>query len=264
MEVTVTIGGRGYAIDLTRPMDISIPFTFDDAQLSVFGTPPATRAVVAAGSFVGDVRQGGSCNCETYTITPHGNGTHTECIGHVTSARLYVTDALREAFIPAVLVTVTPEKSTERYIPQPAADDVMITRAALVRCLAPHDRNFFDAVIIRTAPNPPAKRGRAYGAVMPPYLSHDAMRYLADEVGARHVLIDTPSVDRLDDGGMLGNHRIFWGMAPGATVAAASPRTITELIFVPDDIEDGAYVLNLQVAPFHADAAPSRPLLYKV
>jgi hypothetical protein len=33
------------------------------------------------------------------------------------------------------------------------------------------------------------------------------------------------------------------------------------MIYVADEIEDGAYLLNLQIAAFAADAAPSRPLL---
>jgi len=36
---------------------------------------------------------------------------------------------------------------------------------------------------------------------------------------------------------------------------------MTELINVPDDVPDGRYLLNLQIAPFEADAAPSRPVL---
>jgi hypothetical protein len=42
------------------------------------------------------------------------------------------------------------------------------------------------------------------------------------------------------------------------------PRTVTELIYAPDPIPDGHYLLNLQVAPLLADAAPSRPVLYPV
>ena len=41
-------------------------------------------------------------------------------------------------------------------------------------------------------------------------------------------------------------------------------RTITELAFVADAAADGPYLLDLQVAPFDMDAAPSRPLLFPV
>jgi hypothetical protein len=46
--------------------------------------------------------------------------------------------------------------------------------------------------------------------------------------------------------------------------ARVSARTITELAFVEDAAGDGPYLLDLQVAPFDMDAAPSRPLLFPV
>jgi hypothetical protein len=33
---------------------------------------------------------------------------------------------------------------------------------------------------------------------------------------------------------------------------------------VPNDIDDGTYFLNLQIAPFENDATPSKPILYKI
>ena len=35
------------------------------------------------------------------------------------------------------------------------------------------------------------------------------------------------------------------------------------MIYVPNEIEDGEYLLNLQIAPFESDCAPSRPLLLR-
>jgi hypothetical protein len=90
------------------------------------------------------------------------------------------------------------------------------------------------------------------------------MRYLR-ELGVRHLLVDLPSVDRMNDDGILSAHRVFWGVAPGEIdiePEKRSPYTITELIYVPDSVADGSYLLNLQIAPFLADAAPSRPILY--
>ena len=34
------------------------------------------------------------------------------------------------------------------------------------------------------------------------------------------------------------------------------------MIYVPDCISDGSYLLNLQIPAFLSDAAPSRPILY--
>jgi len=41
-----------------------------------------------------------------------------------------------------------------------------------------------------------------------------------------------------------------------------SNKTITEMIFVPNKIKDGNYLLQLQVINFSGDAAPSRPIIY--
>ena len=40
--------------------------------------------------------------------------------------------------------------------------------------------------------------------------------------------------------------------------------TITEMIYVDDKIKDGHYLLNLQIPSFVSDAAPSRPIIYKL
>jgi hypothetical protein len=40
-------------------------------------------------------------------------------------------------------------------------------------------------------------------------------------------------------------------------------RTITEFIFVPNSIQDGVFVLELQMSAFKNDACPSRPVIYR-
>ena len=89
------------------------------------------------------------------------------------------------------------------------------------------------------------------------------MKYIV-ELGIKHLLVDTPSVDRLFDEGVLSAHNIFWETKEKKLNLNALNKTITEMIFVPDNIKDGKYLLNLQFAPFVADAAPSRPILYKI
>ena len=103
-HVSVSIGK--YKADLDRPLDISIPVKFGGEQLSAFGSPPAYREVYTAGKFVGDVRRGGSCNCEIFHFSPHLNGTHTECVGHITAARISVHEIMRGGLLAATLVTV--------------------------------------------------------------------------------------------------------------------------------------------------------------
>ncbi|HLM61739.1 MAG TPA: hypothetical protein VK308_13115, partial [Pyrinomonadaceae bacterium] len=67
--------------------------------------------------------------------------------------------------------------------------------------------------------------------------------------------------------GKLSNHRTFWKVAPKShslNEISLINNTITEMIYVPNEIRDGVYLLNLQIAAFVADAAPSRPLLFKI
>ena len=78
--------------------------------------------------------------------------------------------------------------------------------------------------------------------------------------GVKHLLIDLPSIDREKDGGELRGHNAFWNTKGKLRLDA----TITELIYVPNHIEDGTYFLNLQIAPFENDATPSKPILYKI
>ena len=38
--------------------------------------------------------------------------------------------------------------------------------------------------------------------------------------------------------------------------------TITELVYVPNKVEDGDYLLNLQIVSFENDASPNKQTLY--
>lgn len=232
--------------DLSRSYSLAIPIAFEGERLSAFGAPPPERKAYAAGDFIGDVNQGGSCNCEVYVINPHCSGTHTECIGHITAEPVFVHEVLQDALMAATVISVMPE-------PQ-ANGDLAITRAS-VECRV-SSGECGSALIIRTLPNDASKRTHNYNVpAMPPYFSAEAMEFIVS-FGVKHLLVDVPSVDRLDDGGKLANHRIFWRDAP--------ERTITELIYVPSEVKDGNYLLNLQIAPIMADVAPSRPIIYEL
>lgn len=250
----MTLNGCSFRVNLAKVLDIAIPVRFDDAQICAFDGPAAQRRDYESGSFIGNVARGGSCNCEIYSFSPHLNGTHTECVGHISETPVHIGDVLKDTMIPAHLITVTPAAH---------GSDLLIERQMLETALQ-GDRDFSGALIIRTNPNGPDKISRDYSTQMPPYFSAEAMNFIARRNFA-HLLVDMPSVDRLDDGGRLENHRIFWGIALGQThIDNPSPKTITELAYIPDEIADGLYFLNLQVAAFDGDAAPSHPVLYEV
>lgn len=242
-------------IDLNRlgaPIDISIPLRFNGPQPNAFGVDRATAKPI------GDTRHGSSVNFEQYTLTPHCNGTHTECVGHITDERLSIRECLKDIIMPAFVVSVEPEVV--------ASGDSVISRRSLEQVLADVPANEA-ALIVRTLPNDESKLDRVYDdSDVPPYFSADAMRFIF-ECGVKHLLVDLPSVDRLFDDGRLENHRIFWNVDEGSCSINEKTRinsTITELIFVPETVSDGRYRLNLQIAPFDSDAAPSRPILLKI
>lgn len=266
--LVVETAGRRWLADTARAIDLSIPLRFDGPQPSVFGGATAQGQALEAGSFVGDVRRGGSCNCDSYSLTPHCNGTHTECVGHITRERISVRDIAVDHLVPALLLSITPEASeatAESSTPAPQPGDRLITRKALQQATSAHSALAFGALVIRTLPNGEDKLSRNYGTSdAPPYFSADAMRWIVER-NVRHLVVDLPSLDRGADQGHLTTHRLFWGMPPGDKSFATATRanaTVTELAYIDAAVADGFYLLNLQVAPFDADAAPSRPILY--
>ncbi|MGB0918379.1 MAG: cyclase family protein, partial [Flavobacteriales bacterium] len=114
-----------------------------------------------------------------------------------------------------------------------------------------------DGVIIRTLPNTANKLSKVYSGQNPPYLHHEAIAYLVQN-GCKHLVLDVPSIDRESDEGKLLGHRAFWNYPDNPRMDC----TVTELAFIPTEVKDGLYLLNLQVAPFENDASPSRPLIF--
>jgi hypothetical protein len=270
--VTLSLPGIDVTADLDSAFDLAIPLRFDGAQPSAFGAPPATAEPLRAGAFVGDVTHGGSCNCVVHRLVPHCNGTHTECVGHLTRQPLHVHEAWRGGLEPALLLSIETPRAAEcpeSSDPPPQPADRLVTAAALDAAWrrAAWPDVPVRALAIRTRPNDASKVTRRYVAESPPpYLTREAAEWLVAH-GIEHVLLDLPSMDRLDDGGRLTAHRVFWGLPPGSTDAAAAGRpqaTVTELVFAAEAVPDGCYLLDLQLPAFAADAAPSRPILYPV
>lgn len=268
MKLIVKLGQHDYVTDTDDVIDISIPMVFNGEQPNTYRVPKARARAYEDGRFVGDTRRGGSCNFETYELVPHCNGTHTECVGHITHQRIAVNGVLRKTLIPATLITVDPENAdttTESYSPPKQSGDRLITAKSLFYKLESAPREFLEALIIRTLPNDDSKISRDYMQSPPPYFSIEAMDYMAG-LGVHHLLVDTPSIDRLFDEGQLHDHHMFWSVPFGhheVDEDGYSVKTITEMVYVPDHVGDGTYFVSLQIAPFVTDAAPSRPLLVK-
>nr|WP_237690535.1 cyclase family protein [Salegentibacter lacus] len=202
---------------------------------------------VKDGDFIGKVSEGASVNFNNIQFNPHAHGTHTECVGHISREFYSINQTLKRFFFFSKLISVEPET---------IGGDQVISEAILKENFQSKNT---EALIIRTLPNFREKQTRKYSHTNWPYLSEEAMVYLRS-CGVKHLLIDLPSVDKEKDGGKLLAHKAFWNYPKNTRFEA----TITELIYVPNSIEDGDYLLNLQFASFENDASPSKPVLYKI
>ena len=274
MRAVISYGALLVGADLADALPIAVPLDFDGPQPNAYGAPHAGAQPLRGGSVVGDTRAGGSVNCETLTLSPHCNGTHTECLGHVTDERIAVTDALHGGLWLALTLTVPATRareSAETSVPAPRPDDLLITRASLsaafANALAPLGNAELapQALVVRTLPNRDDKLNQHYPSEpSPAYFTAEAAQWLVER-DIRHLVVDLPSIDRSCDDGVLRAHRIFWGLEPGSREVGPLARrdcTVTELAFVAPMIRDGLYLLDLQVPAFLSDAAPARPLLY--
>jgi kynurenine formamidase len=269
-EIEFTTDGRRWSADLAAPVDLAIPLQFDGGQPGFFATEPARAAPLRAGSFTGDVRQGGSCNCDVYVLAPHCHGTHTECAAHVTIGGERIAALTPVSPSLAVLLSVRPVAlgvTSKADASQASPSDPVITRELLAATAAPWLADPWSALVIRTLPNDPSKLQRIYAGACPaPYFLPDAMEWIVAR-GVSSLVVDLPSLDRAEDGGVLAAHRIYWGLPFGerdAQLAARGRALVTELAYVPPAAPDGLYLLDLHVPAFGTDAAPSRPVLYPV
>ncbi len=269
IHATVNIAGVERSVNLEAPISLAIPLRFNGAQPNAFGLPAATAAAFQAEGFIADTREGGSINCATVTLNPHGNGTHTECVGHIALERLSIADIHPGGLFTAAVITVTPAEfgASSGGYPAGRPDDTVVHEqdiaAALDRVPGARDTQ---AIVLRVVQPGLDKRTANWSGTArpngPPYFSPAAMRSLASGPWT-HLVTELPSVDREDDDGSLLNHRTWWGLPQDRRAGPSpSPRTITEMALVPTTVADGLYVLSLDIPAFDLDAAPSRPLLY--
>lgn len=238
---------KQYQADLSKPLDISIPLFSGANNPNAFHINQPLFEPVRVGGFVGSVIEGGACNCENLHLNAHGNGTHTECVGHISKERVTINQTLKNFFAMAQLISVKPQQATN--------GDYIITRSSIETQLNP----LAEALIIRTLPNLENKKQTIYSGNNPTYLEPSLGEFLAQQ-NIKHLLVDLPSVDREEDEGALATHHAFWQYPLNTRTKA----TITELIYVDNIITDDMYLLNIQIASFESDASPSKPILYKL
>ena len=254
MITKIAVNNQNFEVELSKPLDISIPLSnTDDNPIAWYIEKPEISPVIF-GDWIGKVSEGNSStNFNNIFFNPHGHGTHTECLGHITGEFYSINDCLKEFFFMSQLISIEPENID---------NDLVITKNQIQNLV--HHKNL-DALIIRTLPNEINKLSKKYSHTNPAYLSEEAAIYIR-EIGVKHLLIDLPSVDKEHDEGKLLAHKAFWNVT-NVDVLNCDARldcTITEMIFVNDKIADGNYLLNLQIVNFVNDASPSKPVLYEL
>jgi kynurenine formamidase len=244
---------QNFKIDLSKPIDISIPLSNTDKNPIAWYIEKPEIEPVKFGDWIGKVSEGSSTNFNNIFFNPHGHGTHTECLGHITREFYSINQCLKQFFFTAELISITPEDIN---------GDLVITKNQIERAL---NGKIPEAIIIRTLPNSESKKHKNYSKTNPPYLAEEAAIFIR-EIGIQHLLIDLPSVDREEDEGKLLAHKAFWNVKDvnNLNEDARLNCTITEMIFVDNTIQDGSYILNLQIASFENDASPSKPILFKI
>lgn len=248
MQLSLNFRKKIYSFDTSQGIDLSTPLK-SEKSVSAFYLPPPTYKPFRAGGFVGSVSEGGPCNCEEILISPHGNGTHTECVGHISSERITIRETLTRHFFMGRLVTLTPQTREN--------GDLWITLEQMLPVLS--NLEDCEALIIRTLPNDDSKLERNYSGSNPCYLDPNIGTALA-RAGVLHLILDLPSVDREEDEGKLSTHHAFWQYPENTRMNA----TITELAYIPSTVADGYYLLNLMIASFDSDASPSKPVIYPI
>jgi len=232
-------------VNFDQAIDITIPLDFKGLNPNAYYAEAAREEVIRMGNFVGSVAEGGAVNYAKISITPHGNGTHTECYGHISADPEATIGKANKFLFTAFVVEIEARKQ---------GNDLVILLSDLQNALG---NNKPEALIIKTLPNSDDKLTKAYSGTNPIYPEPGIGAWLAN-MGFEHWVLDLPSVDREEDGGKLANHHGFW-QYPHATRKDA---IITELAFIPENVKPGWYVLQWSACRWKTDAAPARLVIY--
>ena len=267
MIIKIEHNNKTYNVDTRQFVDISIPYNFNGPQPNFYDVKPGQLHPLKVDNSSYSVLKGASCNVPEISLNIHCTGTHTEHVGHLLENPGSISEKLDDIIIPAGLISV----KTIPFINCNDAYHVDVDDNEMVICKQLLSSEFnkvlrynVTSLIIRTLPNLASKKYLTYSENKPPFFTNDAIMFLIKN-NIKHVIVDIPSLDRIDDKGILGNHRIFWSKSNKSmnNVNKNSNSTITELAFIPNNILDGFYFLNIQLPHFRCDAAPSRPILIK-
>ncbi|NOQ71002.1 MAG: cyclase family protein [Crocinitomix sp.] len=235
-------------------IDLSIPIVAGENNVNAWYCEPVSIEPVMTDQFIGDVNRGGNVNFRNLKLNPHGNGTHTECVGHISKEPFTINQCLKEFHFYAKIVSIKPQEFWNAAYEK---TDLIIERVQLEK--ATEDWKDEKALIIRTLENSDRKKQKHYSNTNPAYVSKECMEYI-NELKVHHLMVDLPSVDRELDGGALVGHKTFWNYPEDPQ----SHKTISELVFVPNSLEDGTYLIQIQIMSIESDASPSKIMAHRI
>lgn len=248
-----------YKLDPTgSSISILLDFDYENnvaKQPKHFGASAPFKTPMKAGSFIGDVSKGGSCNAFVLNFNVHCLATHTETFWHFKESGPSPYEAVSLPFYFGKLITVTPASDIgdETYSVGLDKGDLVITRSMLESQVSGDTK--LEALIVRTLPNSESKKLCEWGKTCPqPFFTKEAGEYI-EKIGIKHLIVDFPSVDKGNDDGHLLVHKTFLN---------AVDKTISEMAFISEDIADGIYGVSISVPKMVCDAAPSNIKLHSL
>ena len=261
MKIKIEYNDKIYGMNSDEGIDISISVKFNEDQNPKFyDTSFPQKKYYKYNNIEYNVDKGAGCNVPLINMNIHCCGTHTETSNHIFKNGPYISEILDTNHIPSQLISIEPRLCLdENYHTKINENDKVITKEQIKQKIEPVNNFELKSLIIRTLPNHNDKIIKNYNNENHAFLSNDAISYIK-EIGIKHLLIDTPSIDKYDDNGKLGNHKIFFLNEK----EIPNNNTITEFVFIPDNCKDGNYFLNLGIPKFNLDAAPSRPIIFPI
>ena len=116
MQAIIEYNSETFKIDLSKPLDISIPLKASKTNVNAWYLDEPKIEPVVMGDWVGSVEKGASVNFKTITFNPHAHGTHTECVGHITKEFHSINQNLKQFFFLAEVITIAQSKLGEDFV----------------------------------------------------------------------------------------------------------------------------------------------------
>ena len=107
MKASILTDNKQQLIDLSKPLDISIPLSASAKNPKAWlqGRPKIEPVVMD--EWIGKVSEGAAINFNDIHFNPHAHGTHTECVGHITEDFRSVNASLKQYFFLAEVIPVS-------------------------------------------------------------------------------------------------------------------------------------------------------------